>query len=242
MRPPWVGPDASSGYACFHPAERLVDGDARTSEPSDSAVAEADPRDRPVRGGQPVIVVRGPGPRLPAAADVVDASRVRSSTRCAGVSFEVRAGERFGIVGESGCGKSTLLRLLAGLDRPTSGRVVVEGTDIAPLPERRLRFLRDRLQMVFQDPMSSLDPRMRVRDIVAEPLVAQRSRAPQDRVAQLLREVGLPETAADRYPHQFSGGQRQRISISRGTSTAAEGDHRRRARQRARRARSAPRC
>ena len=131
------------------------------------------------------------------------------------MSFEVAAGERFGIVGESGCGKSTLLRLLAGLDRPTSGRVVVEGTDIAPLPERRLRFLRDRLQMVFQDPMSSLDPRMRVRDIVAEPLVAQGSRAPQDRVAQLLREVGLPETAVHRYPHQFSGGQRQRISIAR---------------------------
>jgi peptide/nickel transport system ATP-binding protein len=131
------------------------------------------------------------------------------------VSFEVGAGERFGIVGESGCGKSTLLRLLAGLDRPTSGRVVVEGTDIAPLPERRLRFLRDRLQMVFQDPMSSLDPRMRVRDIVAEPLVAQRSRAPQERVAQLIREVGLPETAVHRYPHQFSGGQRQRISIAR---------------------------
>ena len=133
----------------------------------------------------------------------------------AGVSFEVGAGERFGIVGESGCGKSTLLRLLAGLDRPTSGRVVVEGTDIAPLRERQLRFLRDRLQVVFQDPMSSLDPRMRVRDIVAEPLVAQRHTAPEDRVTQLVREVGLPETAVHRYPHQFSGGQRQRISIAR---------------------------
>jgi peptide/nickel transport system ATP-binding protein len=139
----------------------------------------------------------------------------RSVHGLAGVSFEVNAGERFGIVGESGCGKSTLLRLLAGLDRPTSGRVVVEGTDIAPLPERRLRFLRDRLQMVFQDPMSSLDPRMRVRDIVAEPLVAQGDRAPLERVTQLVREVGLPETAVHRYPHQFSGGQRQRISIAR---------------------------
>jgi peptide/nickel transport system ATP-binding protein len=127
----------------------------------------------------------------------------------------VRAGERFGIVGESGCGKSTLLRLLAGLDRPTSGRVVVEGTDISPLPERRLRFLRERLQMVFQDPMSSLDPRMRVRDIVAEPLVAQGNHAPQARVIELLTEVGLSEAAAHRYPHQFSGGQRQRISTAR---------------------------
>jgi peptide/nickel transport system ATP-binding protein len=137
-----------------------------------------------------------------------------------GVSFEVRAGERFGIVGESGCGKSTLLRLLAGLDRPTSGRVVVEGTDIAPLPERRLKFLRDRLQMVFQDPMSSLDPRMRVRDIIAEPLVAQGNRTPTARVTELLVEVGLPESAQHRYPHQFSGGQRQRISIARALAPA----------------------
>jgi peptide/nickel transport system ATP-binding protein len=139
-----------------------------------------------------------------------------------GVSFEVAAGERFGIVGESGCGKSTLLRLLAGLDQPTAGRIVVEGTDIAPLPERRLRFLRDQLQMVFQDPMSSLDPRMRVRDIVAEPLVAQGNRAPRARVGELLTGVGLPETALHRYPHQFSGGQRQRISIARALAPAPD--------------------
>jgi peptide/nickel transport system ATP-binding protein len=132
-----------------------------------------------------------------------------------GVSFEVAPGERFGIVGESGCGKSTLLRILAGLDRPTSGSVLVDGTDISRLPERRLRFLRQRLQLVFQDPMSSLDPRMRVRDIIAEPLVAQGIPARRERVAQLLEAVGLPADAAGRYPHQFSGGQRQRISIAR---------------------------
>jgi oligopeptide/dipeptide ABC transporter ATP-binding protein len=213
VRPPWVGPDASSGYACHHPADDWPTSRSGSGL-SDSSVGEADPQDRPVRGARPVIVVE----------DLVrDYQRPRTSlTRAgrsvhalAGVSFEVNAGERFGIVGESGCGKSTLLRLLAGLDRPTSGRVVVEGTDIAPLPERRLRFLRDRLQMVFQDPMSSLDPRMRVRDIVAEPLVAQGDRAPLERVTQLVREVGLPETAVHRYPHQFSGGQRQRISIAR---------------------------
>jgi ABC-type glutathione transport system ATPase component len=132
-----------------------------------------------------------------------------------GVSLEVGAGERFGIVGESGCGKSTLLRILAGLDRATSGQVVVEGTDITRLPERRLRFLRESMQLVFQDPMSSLDPRMRIRDIIAEPLVAQGHPASGERVAQLLDEVGLSADAADRYPHQFSGGQRQRISIAR---------------------------
>jgi ABC-type glutathione transport system ATPase component len=132
-----------------------------------------------------------------------------------GVTFDVQAGERFGIVGESGSGKSTLLRLLAGLDRPTSGSVVVDGTDIAGLPEARLGFLRKRLQLVFQDPMSSLDPRMRVRDIIAEPLVAQGIGARQGRVSELLAAVGLSPDAADRFPHQFSGGQRQRISIAR---------------------------
>jgi peptide/nickel transport system ATP-binding protein len=132
-----------------------------------------------------------------------------------GVSFDVARGERFGIVGESGCGKSTLLRIISGLDRATSGTVCVEGTDITGLRERQLRFLRARVQLVFQDPMSSLDPRMRVRDIVAEPLVAQGKPADRQRVAALLEAVGLRADAADRYPHQFSGGQRQRISIAR---------------------------
>ena len=132
-----------------------------------------------------------------------------------GVSFDVAPGERFGIVGESGCGKSTLLRIIAGLDRATSGTVCVEGTDISGLRDRQLRFLRARVQLVFQDPMSSLDPRMRVRDIVAEPLVAQGKPADRQRVAALLEAVGLRTEAADRYPHQFSGGQRQRISIAR---------------------------
>ena len=217
IRPAWTGPDPSRGYACHHPAG---DGDREevADETPEVGALPRPSRDRPLSGA-PVIVVE----------DLVrDYQRPRTSlTRpgqtvhaLRGVSFEVMAGERFGIVGESGCGKSTLLRLLAGLDRPTSGRVVVEGTDIAPLPERRLRFLRDRLQMVFQDPMGSLDPRMRVRDIVAEPLVAQGSRAPQARVIELLTEVGLSEAAMHRYPHQFSGGQRQRISIARALAPA----------------------
>jgi peptide/nickel transport system ATP-binding protein len=132
-----------------------------------------------------------------------------------GVSFEVARGERFGIVGESGCGKSTLMRLLAGLDQPTSGEVQVEGQTVSGVPERKLGFLRSSLQLVFQDPMGSLDPRMRVRDIIAEPLVAQRLPNRRARVAELLDAVGLSPEAADRFPHQFSGGQRQRISIAR---------------------------
>ena len=132
-----------------------------------------------------------------------------------GVSFEVARGERFGIVGESGCGKSTLMRLLAGLDQPTSGQVQVEGQTVSGVQESKLGFLRSSLQLVFQDPMGSLDPRMRVRDIIAEPLVAQRLPNRRARVAELLDAVGLSPEAADRFPHQFSGGQRQRISIAR---------------------------
>ncbi|MGP3953203.1 ABC transporter ATP-binding protein [Streptomyces sp. 7N604] len=136
-------------------------------------------------------------------------------TAVAGVSFDVRRGQRFGIVGESGSGKSTLVRLLCGLDRTTSGSIRFTGRDIVGSPERELRFLRRELQIVFQDPMGSLDPRMRVRDIVAEPLAAQGRPAPAARLRELLEAVGLPTDAGDRFPHQLSGGQRQRVSLAR---------------------------
>ncbi|HZC25538.1 MAG TPA: ABC transporter ATP-binding protein [Actinopolymorphaceae bacterium] len=140
------------------------------------------------------------------------------------VSLEIAPGERFGIVGESGSGKSTLVRLLAGLDTPSAGSIRFSGREIGGLPERHRRFLREDLQMVFQDPAGSLDPRMRVGQIVAEPLAALRRPADRrgrlGRVAELLDAVGLPAGAADRYPHQFSGGQRQRISIARALAPA----------------------
>jgi ABC-type glutathione transport system ATPase component len=132
-----------------------------------------------------------------------------------GISFDVALGERFGIVGESGSGKSTLLRILAGLDRATSGTVTVQGAEITNVPERQLGFLRKQLQVVFQDPMSSLDPHMRIGDIVAEPLVASGHGRKRERVLELLEAVGLGSYAVARYPHQFSGGQRQRIAIAR---------------------------
>ncbi|MBA2696231.1 MAG: ATP-binding cassette domain-containing protein [Ornithinimicrobium sp.] len=139
------------------------------------------------------------------------------------VTVDIAPGERFGIVGESGSGKSTLLRLLCGLDQPSSGSIEITGRPIHDQPARRLGWLRETLQLVFQDPMSSLDPRMRVRDIVAEPLVAQgqgSARERRDRVVELLDAVGMPGEAADRYPHQFSGGQRQRISVARALAPA----------------------
>jgi ABC-type glutathione transport system ATPase component len=133
-----------------------------------------------------------------------------------GVSLAIAPGERVGVVGESGSGKTTLARLLVGLDRPTAGDVRFEGESIVGRRERDLRRLRGGVQMVFQDPMGSLDPRMTVGAIVAEPLVGLR--APGDhaaRVAELLEAVGMPAGSARRYPHQFSGGQRQRIAIAR---------------------------
>jgi ABC-type glutathione transport system ATPase component len=139
---------------------------------------------------------------------------VRHALRC--VSLAIEAGERVGVVGESGSGKTTLARLLVGLDQPTAGDVRFEGESIVGKRERDLRRLRTGAQMVFQDPMGSLDPRMTVGAIVAEPLVGLR--APGDhaaRVAELLDAVGLPAGSTRRYPHQFSGGQRQRIAIAR---------------------------
>jgi oligopeptide transport system ATP-binding protein len=136
-----------------------------------------------------------------------------------GVSFELRSGETIGLVGESGCGKSTTGLAIARLIEPTGGRIVFDGRDLAAQEAAQLRALRRRMQMVFQDPYGSLDPRMTVRDIVAEPLSvhrATRSRSEErDRVAELLEMVGLQPDMAQRYPHEFSGGQRQRIGIAR---------------------------
>ncbi|MCA0307455.1 MAG: ATP-binding cassette domain-containing protein [Actinobacteria bacterium] len=145
------------------------------------------------------------------------------------VDLHLDRGQRLGIVGESGSGKSTLVRLLAGLDRPTSGRVWFEGTEITRLPERDLGVLRASVQMVFQDPRSSLNPRMRVGDIITEPLRSRlvRRQLPagtdhQHRLAEVLEAVDLPEDAGRRYPHEFSGGQRQRIAIARALAPKPE--------------------
>jgi peptide/nickel transport system ATP-binding protein len=133
-----------------------------------------------------------------------------------GVDLSVRRGDRFGIVGESGSGKTTLARLLLALDQPQAGEVRFEGQQVSGRKERELRFLRRRAQIVFQDPLGSLDPRMRVRQILLEPLRALDIPGDHDaRVRELLAAVGLAVDAASRYPHQFSGGQRQRIAIAR---------------------------
>jgi oligopeptide/dipeptide ABC transporter ATP-binding protein len=135
-----------------------------------------------------------------------------------GVSLSLFAGETLGLVGESGCGKSTLGRLVLALLPPTSGRIVFAGEDLAQVSHKRLKELRREMQIIFQDPYSSLNPRMTVGQILEEPYVIHDLGTRTERrawVVELLREVGLSDEVLDRYPHEFSGGQRQRLGIAR---------------------------
>jgi oligopeptide transport system ATP-binding protein len=135
-----------------------------------------------------------------------------------GVSLAVRRGETLGLVGESGCGKSTLARVITNLQPATAGKVVFDGSDLTQLSGSRMRRIRRQVQIIFQDPFASLDPRMTVGEIIAEPIDnfgVARGRARQQRIQELLRLVGLNPNFTNRYPHEFSGGQRQRIGIAR---------------------------
>lgn len=135
-----------------------------------------------------------------------------------GVTFDVHRGETLGLVGESGCGKSTTGRTILQLYRPTSGQVLFDGIDLVTLKGNELRKMRRRMQMIFQDPYASLNPRMTVGEIIGEPLLIHgvaRGKAIQERVEQLLELVGLNPAFSNRYPHEFSGGQRQRIGVAR---------------------------
>jgi peptide/nickel transport system ATP-binding protein len=169
-------------------------------------------------GGGPLVELQDVKQYFPIKSGLVLDRHVGDVRAVDGVSLTIRRGETLGLVGESGCGKSTIGRTILRLYKPTAGRIVFDGRDITNLSEGDLRPLRRRMQMVFQDPFASLNPRHSVGRIVGEPLrthgLATRREATA-RVRDLLQTVGLPADAANRYPHEFSGGQRQRIGLAR---------------------------
>jgi oligopeptide/dipeptide ABC transporter ATP-binding protein len=181
--------------------------------------------DRPATR-EPILEVRDLVKHFPLTRGIVFRKQVGAVKAVDGVSFDLYPGETLGIVGESGCGKSTVARLLMNLERPTAGRIMYKGDDITKLSGRALKAVRRNIQMVFQDPYTSLNPRMTVGDIIGEPYEIHPEVAPRGdrrrRVQELLDVVGLNPEYINRYPHQFSGGQRQRIGIARGLALRPE--------------------
>ena len=191
------------------------------------SVSTASAPSRPSRhgDGRPLIEVEDLRMHFPISRGVIFSRQVGTIRAVDGVSFQIRRGETLGLVGESGCGKSTTGRALLQLYRPTSGAVVYDGQDLTKLSRKELRPIRRRMQMIFQDPYASLNPRMTVSSIISEPIRTHglmRGREVDARVQELMEVVGLNPRYIRRYPHEFSGGQRQRIGIAR--ALAAEPD------------------
>ncbi len=166
-----------------------------------------------------IVQVRNLKMYFPVTAGIIFQRRVADVKAVDDVSFDVYRGETLGLVGESGCGKTTLGRLILLLYKPTAGSIIFDGKDLTTLKAGELRRMRRHMQMIFQDPYASLNPRMTVGNIIAEPLIihglAKNRKERQERVQELMRVVGLNPYYANRYPHEFSGGQRQRIGIAR---------------------------
>jgi peptide/nickel transport system ATP-binding protein len=241
--PPLGGEDPSHPYACFHPRNSSAVESAGLGA-SLIAVAEKNEALRHAYGKELELLVTSTGTdvrpgngagtngrsseailefrdvfkEFSVTAGAVLRRRVGTLHAVSGVGLAVRRGETFGLVGESGCGKTTLGRLGVALDSPTRGHVLFNGVDLAAVKGGALRALRQDLQFMFQDPYASLDPRMRVKEIISEPLDIARRGSSAERVhtvRRLLDEVGLAHDAMDRYPHEFSGGQRQRLGLAR---------------------------
>jgi peptide/nickel transport system ATP-binding protein len=208
--PPLTGDDPSHLFSCWHP----VDGPAtpRTDIAVHAARAEST-----TNGNKPLLELTNVVREYPITAGVLQ-RRVNSVKAVSGITLHVNAGETVGLVGESGCGKTTLGKLIVGIEKPDAGKITLDGVEVFKLRRRELRRARRDVQMMFQDPYASLDPRMRVNALLREPLIIQKIDSPTEqdkRVLRLLDEVGLPRNALERYPHEFSGGQRQRIALAR---------------------------
>ncbi|HEU5418039.1 MAG TPA: ABC transporter ATP-binding protein, partial [Streptosporangiaceae bacterium] len=246
--PPLAGQSLEHRFSCWHPVDGPLElklgsepgepgvasrangsGPAAVAErppgPEDTAAAMAaaarsgaGPAATSDGTGVPLLQVRGLVKEFPVTAGAILQRRVGAVHAVSDVSFTVEAGQTFGLVGESGCGKTTIGRMVVALEQPNSGEILLNGANVSAMHGADLRRNRRDLQLMFQDPYSSLDPRMRVGAIVREPLSIQKigSHAEQQRrVFELLDEVGLPRNAVERYPHEFSGGQRQRIGLAR---------------------------
>jgi peptide/nickel transport system ATP-binding protein len=208
--PPLSGADPDHQFACWHP----VDGPIR-ARPEITTVGPA--RRQASSANGPLLQVREMVREYPIRAGLLKRT-VATVKAVSGIDLYVHAGETLGLVGESGCGKTTLGKLIVGIEEPDAGQITLEGREVFRLRGRPLRRARRDLQMMFQDPYASLDPRMRVSSILREPLVIQglgSRREQEERVIRMLDEVGLPARSMERYPHEFSGGQRQRIALAR---------------------------
>jgi oligopeptide transport system ATP-binding protein len=167
----------------------------------------------------PLLEVRGLAMHFPISEGIVLNRKIGDVKAVDGVDFTIRRGETLGLVGESGCGKTTTGRCILRLERPTAGQILFDGRDVNRMERRELSALRRRMQVIFQDPYSSLNPRMKVGDIIGEPIkvhdVERDGRRRRERVRELLAVCGLDSKFTDRYPHEMSGGQRQRVGIAR---------------------------
>jgi oligopeptide/dipeptide ABC transporter ATP-binding protein len=209
--PPLSGRDPAHLFACWHPVDGLAVQPSVFVQETSAVPAAAGTNGH-------LLDIAGVAREYPVTAGAVLQRRVNSVKAVSGVSLHVDSGEALGLVGESGCGKTTLGKLIVGIEKPDAGSIKLDGREVFQMRGRALRRARRDLQMMFQDPYASLDPRMRVQALLREPLVIQRvgSRREQDKkILQLLGEVGLPANALERYPHEFSGGQRQRIALAR---------------------------
>ncbi len=222
--PPLTGETTEHLFACWHPVDGPIG--TVTGNGSKTAVTVSNQRPAPeaatgpdqVLPGSVLLELRNLVKEYPVTSGAILQRKAGAVHAVSDVSFTVNAGETFGLVGESGCGKTTIGKMIVALEHPTSGSVLFAGRDISALGGGELRRNRKNLQLMFQDPYSSLDPRMRVGAIIREPLVIQKIGSRDDqqkRVSELLDEVGLPRNAVERYPHEFSGGQRQRIGLAR---------------------------
>ncbi|HUL27425.1 MAG TPA: dipeptide ABC transporter ATP-binding protein [Streptosporangiaceae bacterium] len=221
-KPRLLGESPQHQFACFYPVgqtEKAEGALVTAAAPAAAGAAVAgDGRAAAAGPPGPLLIVEHLVKDFPVTKGAVMQRRVGSVSAVADVSFAVRHGETFGLVGESGCGKTTIGRVIVGLDKPTSGVINFEGKDLAKVSSRAYRRQRRKIQFMFQDSYASLDPRMRAGAILREPLVAQgigSRKEQQRRVEEMLDHVGLPRQATERYPHEFSGGQRQRLGFAR---------------------------